>query len=65
MQEQLEVPRSRGELGVVESPPPRRSDRLPIGLCIWIWIATGAVLWLGLIYLGSLLLDMMSWLFVF
>jgi hypothetical protein len=35
----------------------RRSDRLPLSVCVWIWLGAGAALWAVTIYLASYLLQ--------
>jgi hypothetical protein len=35
----------------------RRSDRLPLSVCVWIWLCAGATLWAVAIYLASYLFQ--------
>jgi len=35
----------------------RRSDRLPLSVCVWIWLGAGAALWAVTIYLASYLFQ--------
>lgn len=35
----------------------RRSDRLPLSVCVWIWMGAGAALWAMAIYLASYLFQ--------
>lgn len=53
MRDQAPVPQTVGEF--CEAKPsfsqPMRSDRLPLGVCILIWLGAGAALWTAAIYL--------------
>jgi hypothetical protein len=35
----------------------RQSDRLPLAVCVWIWLGAGAALWAVTIYLASYLFQ--------
>ena len=35
----------------------RQSDRLPLSVCVWIWLGAGAALWAVTIYLATYLLQ--------
>lgn len=38
----------------------RRSDRLPLSVCVWIWLGAGAALWAVTIYLASYLFQVVA-----
>ena len=62
MGDQARVSQTVAEFGEGEpgSTLPRRSDRLPLSICIWIWLGAGAALWTVVIYL---LRHAAAWLF--